>query len=343
MSNSPLVCYKKISPNCSARTSKIKKITIHHRAGTGSIESMGAYFALPSVKCSSNYGVGNDGRIAMYVPENKRAWTSSNWQNDNQAITIEVTNSKKGKPWPVSDEALEATIELCVDICKRNGIKKLNFTGNKNGNLTMHCYFIGTGCPGQYLKSKFPYIAQEVNRRLGVTESDVEDNTASEYGFDIGDKVKLVSGSRYYNGKAIPSWVFKKTLYVRDINGDKVTISTLKSGAITGSVNAKDIIANAKTTNAVTEVTKPVVNTPTVSTPDQSVNDSEDSAVMEFSIGDKVKLAKNAKYHNGKAIPSWVFKKTLYVRAIKGDNITISCLKTGAITGTVDEKYLSKV
>ncbi len=83
-------------------------------------------------------------------------------------ITIEVANDSGDPDWHVSDAALEATIKLCVDICKRNGIDKLNFTGDKSGNLTMHKYFAATGCPGPYLSSKFPYIASEVNKRLGV-------------------------------------------------------------------------------------------------------------------------------------------------------------------------------
>ena len=83
------------------------------------------------------------------------------------AITIEVANDG-GANWHVSDKALAKTIDLCVDICERNGIKELKFTGDKTGNLTMHKYFAATACPGPYLESKFPYIAEEVNKRLGV-------------------------------------------------------------------------------------------------------------------------------------------------------------------------------
>lgn len=104
----------------------------------------------------------------MYVEEKDRAWTSSSPDNDNQAVTIEVANNTLGPNWTVSDKAMASLIDLCVDICKRNGIQRLNFTGDKTGNLTMHCYFKSTLCPGPYLKSKFPYIASEVNKRLGA-------------------------------------------------------------------------------------------------------------------------------------------------------------------------------
>lgn len=172
MSNSALVSYVKLSPNCNKpRKDKIRKITIHHMAGNISIETCGDIFARVSRGASSNYGVGTDGRIAMYVEEANRAWTSGSRSNDNQAITIEVANDQNGGNWHVSDKALAATIDLCVDICQRNGIEKLNFTGDKNGNLTMHRYFENTACPGEYLAGKFPYIASEVNRRLAAAKS----------------------------------------------------------------------------------------------------------------------------------------------------------------------------
>lgn len=167
MSNSPLVSYTKISPNSTnPRRGKISKITIHHMAGNLTIEQCGAGFATKSRHASSNYGVGTDGRIGLYVEEKNRSWASSSPENDNIAVTIEVANDTIGGNWHVSDKALEACINLCVDICKRNGIKRLNFTGNKSGNLTMHRYFAATACPGDYLAGKFPYIANEVNKRL---------------------------------------------------------------------------------------------------------------------------------------------------------------------------------
>lgn len=186
MSKSKLVDYTKISPNSSARTAKISKITIHHMAGNLSVEACGNVFQTTSRQASSNYGVGTDGRIGLYVDESRRAWTSSNRDNDNVAVTIEVANDQIGGNWHVSDKALESTIALCVDICQRNGIKKLNFTGDKFGNLTMHKWFSNTLCPGPYLESKFPYIAAEVNKRLSAassgstsTNTGTDKNTAS--------------------------------------------------------------------------------------------------------------------------------------------------------------------
>ena len=167
-SNSPLVVFRQISPNKnSPRTQPIRKITIHHTAGVISIENLGAWFAQSSTQASSNYGVGNDGRIGLYVEEKDRSWCSSSPDNDHQAVTIEVSNSATGGNWPVSDKALAATIELCADICKRNGIDRLIYIGTTAGNLTRHDLFVNKNCPGVYLGGRFPYIVDEVNRRLG--------------------------------------------------------------------------------------------------------------------------------------------------------------------------------
>lgn len=167
MSNSPLVSYTHLSPNCSSRNGeKITKITPHHMAGVMSVESCGNTFASPSRQASSNYGIGNDGRIAMYVPEDKRAWTSSSGANDRKAVTIEVSNSAVGDPWPISDAAWNSLVDLCVDICKRNGIKSLSWTGDANGSLTCHYMFAATACPGPTIKGRMAELANTVNSKL---------------------------------------------------------------------------------------------------------------------------------------------------------------------------------
>jgi N-acetyl-anhydromuramyl-L-alanine amidase AmpD len=124
MSNSPLVDFTSISPNSSnPRKGKITKITIHHTAGKISVEAMGNVFKPESRKASANYGVDSDGRVGMYVEEKNRAWTSGSWENDNRAITIETSNSRT-YPNPVSDAVYQRLINLCADICKRNGKTK---------------------------------------------------------------------------------------------------------------------------------------------------------------------------------------------------------------------------
>lgn len=178
MSNSKFVNYTQLSPNCSKpRNHVIDKLTIHHMAGNLTVEQCGSVFAPASRKASANYGIGTDGRVGLYVDEANRSWCSSNSANDNRAVTIEVANDEVGGDWHVSDTALAKLITLCSDICKRNDIAKLNYTGDKSGNLTMHKWFAATACPGPYLESKFPYIAEQVNALLGSSSDTAETPT----------------------------------------------------------------------------------------------------------------------------------------------------------------------
>lgn len=179
MSNSPLVDYTRISPNKnSPRNHKIDTITIHCVVGQCTVETLGNIFAPTSRQASSNYGVGTDGKIGMYVEEKDRSWCSSSAANDIRAVTIEVASDTK-HPYAVNDRAFAALLDLVTDICKRNGIKKLVWStkkadcmNHKNGcNMTVHRDYANKSCPGDYLYNRHGEIAAEVNRRLGVTDT----------------------------------------------------------------------------------------------------------------------------------------------------------------------------
>ena len=229
MSNSSLVNYTRISPNrTSPRQKKITKITIHHMAGNGTVEACGREFASASRMGSSNYAIDSMGRVGMYVEEKDRAWTSSSPDNDHRAVTIEVANDRIGGNWHVSDRALAKLIDLCVDICRRNDIKRLNFTGDKNGNLTMHKYFAATACPGPYLESKFPYIAAEVNKRLGdVVEESVDKPAMDDEANDDKPCVVRVTAV-VLNVRKGPGTGYAITTTVR--KGEAYTIVETKNG-----------------------------------------------------------------------------------------------------------------
>ena len=182
MSNSPLVTYTKRSPNHSGRRNHvIDTVSIHCMAGNASVETCGALFADPSRKASSNYGIGSDGRIALYVDEANRSWCTSSASNDHRAITIEVANNGGAPDWPVSDKAYAALLDLLTDICRRNGIKKLLWKGDKSligqvdkQNMTVHRWFAAKACPGDYLYNRHGEIAAEVNRRLEGEEKPMD-------------------------------------------------------------------------------------------------------------------------------------------------------------------------
>lgn len=173
--NSPLVTYTNISKNkTSPRNHKIDTITIHCYVGQVTAKQGCDMFATTNRKASCNYVVGRDGSIGLCVEEKDRSWCSSNAANDNRAITIEVA-SDSIHPYAVTDAALNALINLCADICKRNGIKKLLWKGDKSligqvdkQNMTVHRWFAAKACPGDYLYNLHGEIANKVNAKLGV-------------------------------------------------------------------------------------------------------------------------------------------------------------------------------
>lgn len=143
---------------------KICKITVHHMACQWSAETCARSFQVVGREASANYCIGSDGTIVANVDEENRAWTSSNYYNDCQSITVEVANDNTDT-WTISSKAWNALVNLCVDVCKRYGFR-LNYTGNANGSLTEHRMFAATSCPGPYLHSKMNQLVQEVNAKL---------------------------------------------------------------------------------------------------------------------------------------------------------------------------------
>lgn len=266
--NSPLVDYTRISPNRTPnRTHAIDTITIHCVVGQCSVETLGAIFAPSTRQASSNYGIGYDGRIGMYVEEKDRSWCSSSASNDHRAITIEVA-SDTYHPYAVNDKAYAALLNLVTDICRRNGIKKLVWSTNKNErvnhlngcNMTVHRDYANKSCPGDYLYNRHGKIAAEVNKRLGATGGNDDGGNTGGGGttttvFKTGDVVKI-TGTTYYSGAAIPAWVKAKNWVVHSASGERVVINKSEDGknAIMSPVNARDL-ALAHATPTVTPAT----------------------------------------------------------------------------------------
>lgn len=227
MSDSKLATYVKISPNCHhPRNKKIDTITIHHMAGNLTVERCGEIFQNTKREASSNYGIGTDGRIALYVHEADRAWTSGSPANDHRAITIEVANDGGAETnWHVGDKAMASLIDLLEDVCRRNGIKKLVWSdkkedrvGHKNGcNMTVHRDFQATACPGPYLYSKQAFIANEVNKRL-----EGEEKVTYEQWKEYAERYEKERSAKPVDGWAEPfvDWAKKNGIMVGDPDGN---------------------------------------------------------------------------------------------------------------------------
>lgn len=174
MSNSALSCMRVISPNRnSPRDHAIDTITIHCVVGQMGVEALCSHFNNPGLGASCNYGIGPDGRICTIVDESDRSWCSSSAANDNRAITIECA-SDAFYPYAINANVWKSLIELCADICRRNGIKKLVWSTDKNTrmnhlngcNLTVHRDYANKSCPGDYIYNRLGQIAKEVNQKL---------------------------------------------------------------------------------------------------------------------------------------------------------------------------------
>lgn len=334
MSNSKLVDFTLISPNSSARTGKISKITIHHMASTAlTIEACGREFQRTDRQASSNYGVGTDGRIGLYVDESRRAWTSSNRDNDNVAVTIEVQNDSRDPDWHISDKALQATIDLCVDICQRNGIAKLNFTGDKSGNLTMHKWFAATQCPGPYLESKFPYIASEVNKRLSTAQNNspstnAADKQNADYGASDGVLYRVQVGA--YSKKANAEAQMKK---VKAAGFADAFIAVVDDKLYRVQIGAYSIKANAETQ---LEKVKKAGFSGFVTKNSGKVISAETK--NEIKVGSTVKIKKGAKDYNGDSLASFVYDRNNTVKQIDGNRVVVTY--NGAVVAAVHKDNL---
>lgn len=180
--NSSLISYTKLSPNHSGqRTHSIDRITPHCVVGQCSVETLGNIFYPTSRQASCQYGIGADGRVGMYVEEKNRSWCSSSNANDQRAITIECA-SDTTHPYAFKDVVYNKLIELCVDICKRNGKNKLIWLGDKDKTLayepksgemvlTVHRWFANKSCPGDWMYARMGDLASKVTARLGSSDS----------------------------------------------------------------------------------------------------------------------------------------------------------------------------
>ena len=253
MSNSPLVEFTQISPNQSGlRDHEIDGIAIHCVVGQCYIESLGALFSDPSLQASSNYGIGFDGKVGMFVPEANRAWTTSSYKVDRRCVTIEVA-SDTYDPFAVYDAPYKKLLDLVEDICRRNNIKKLGWSweeserkawanGTDNGfNMQVHRDWAWKSCPGEWLYSRHQSIADEVNRRLNAEPDPKPEPTPA---IKAGDIVKIKSGARYTNGKLIPVMILAEEWIVKSVSGDVALIDKSVSGgwSINSTVNTEYLV-----------------------------------------------------------------------------------------------------
>lgn len=197
MGNSKLVTCTVKSPNHSGkRTHSIDRITPHCVVGQLSAKSIGGCFTSPSRQASCNYGIGTEGGICLIVDEENRSWCSSSNANDQRAVTIECA-SDKTDPYAMNSTVYNKLIDLCEDICRRNGKTKLIWISNKDKalaynptsdemQLTVHRWFANKSCPGDWLFSRLGDVAKVVTERLSGKQSGTDNKSDVLYRVQVG-------------------------------------------------------------------------------------------------------------------------------------------------------------
>ncbi len=296
MSNSSLVTVNvpAHSSNYSVGRSgrKIEMIAIHHMAGVLTAKQCGGIFQRVGRKGSSNYGIGKDADVGLYVDEANTSWCNSNWDSNCKSVTIETSNSSIGGDYPVSDKVLNKLIELVADIARRNGLGTLV----KGKNLVWHSMYANTNCPGRYLLSKIDYIVEQANKINGQGSSNNENvavNTTNSYLVKVtADALNIRSGAGT-NNPIVGCIRDKGTYTIVETSGNW---GKLKSGAGWICLDY---------TNRVNGTAQP----------------STANTAASFSKGQKVTLKASAnKYCTGQTIPNYVKGKTYTIMQVGSGN-----------------------
>lgn len=319
MSNSSLVNCTVKSPNHSGkRTHKIDRITPHCVVGQLSAEAIGGCFTSTARQASCNYGIGPDGRVCLVVDEENRSWCSSSSANDQRAVTIECA-SDKTSPYAMKEAVYSKLIDLCADICKRNGITKLLWLGGKEKTLsyepkpgeavlTAHRWFANKSCPGDWLYSRYGDLAGKVNAKLGSSDKAPQPSGKVLYRVQTGAfKVKK-------NAEALEAKVkaagFDTYVTIVD-NMYKVQV-----GAFSKKDNATALAAKLKAAGFDCFIT--------------TNGQSDTKANTTIKKGSKVKVKSGAKTYTGGSVASFVYKGTYTVDELKGDRAVLD--KSGICT-----------
>ena len=288
MSNSPLVAYTLISPNrTTPRNHVIDRITPHCVVGQCTAEGLGGWFYKESTQASSNYGIDKDGRVGMYCEEKDRSWCTSSRENDHRAITIECA-SEKSSPYEMYEVVYEKLIELCADICKRNGKTKLLWIDNKEKALsynpaphemliTVHRWYANKSCPGDWLYSRLGDLASKVNALLNPKEEVVPET--------------------------------KPEVFYR-----------VQIGAYSKLENAENCLAKAKAAGFSDAFITEVVKNPV---PEKVEEVKKEEPVKTIQVGSKVQVKNGAKSYDGKTIASFVFGRVYTVDSLSGDRAVL--------------------
>ena len=280
---SPLSTYERISPNKnSPRNKNIRRLTPHCVAGNLTLEAiLGLSGFQKGGNASTTYAIDSEGKCGLGVEETNRPWTTSSSINDNEAITFEIANNGGAPDWRMSDKAINAWMDMAVEIASFYGFKKVNYK-DKPSNITssqvetwintwakkdemiitLHRWYAAKACPGDYLVRQLPWLIGEINKRLQDSKHESEPFIGEGVGPIIITSDELKNGCKGEKVKELQTKLNERSPNLKlDVDGSfgPKTETAVKSfqasnglsvdgvvGALTWAELNKDIIATTK-------------------------------------------------------------------------------------------------
>lgn len=276
-------------------------------------------------------GGGNKGSCNGYIKKDgKTTWVDQHW------VQFEICDNGYNDE-AYFKRAYKEACEFTAYICELYGIDPLGtvmFNGVEVPTILCHAdsYKLGLGGNHGDIYSwfkKFGYDMTNVRNDVAALMKQTTTQAEPEITFAEGDIVKIKDGvTAYSDGTKMASWVPKSKLYVRGFkNNNRVIISTLQTGAITGTVFATDLIL----VESVKKEDKPAVEVkPTVSGTPSTGSKADEKVLWDFLL---------AKIGNEYGVASLM--GNLYAEsALRSNNLQNSYEKS---LGYTDESYTAAV
>ena len=171
-----------------------------------------------------------DGSIATYqtLPWDHRGWHAGGSANDTH-IGFEICEDGLSDK-TYFDKVYKEAVELCAYLCKQYGLTEQNIICHSEG------YKKGIASNHGDVMHWFPKHGKSMDTfradvKALLSDSISEPSTKPDTGTAIkaGDLVKI-TGTKYYGGQTIPTWVRNQNWYVQEVSGDRAVINKNESG-----------------------------------------------------------------------------------------------------------------
>lgn len=162
-----------------------------------------------------------NGHCGIYIGDNHCVECSPAWKNGVQVTSIVKEEGYNTRTWE-----------------KHGKLPQIDYEYKKSNEVIAREVIAGLWGNNPYRKALLE--AEGYDYRA---IQDLVNELCKKDELEVGEKVRIKPHCKTYDGKKyFANWVYTSDLYVREINGDCITVSTLKVGAITGRVHKDDIV-----------------------------------------------------------------------------------------------------